>query len=338
MSVITVTGEINENDLGVTAVHEHIVVNLLNKFKEPKEPSEKLLSDQKVNIENLGVLKRNPFAIKDNLIISNLEEAKRELTEFKNAGGKTIVDPTCIGMGRDPITLKKISKGLDINIVAATGYYMNLNQSSEFKEISIEEITEEMIKDIEIGINGTKVRAGIIGELGTSEVIYPNEEKILIAAARVNKKLGIPIMIHTECRERRALDILKILSINGTNLEKVNICHLDSSFDYSYCEKVIKMGAYAGFDTFGQEIYFYRMHATTDVQRIKNLLKLIRNGYIKKVLVSCDVCIKMFLHKYGGWGYDHFLNNIVPLLKNEGLDDEQIKNLLIDNPKNYLNI
>ena len=76
----------------------------------------------------------------------------------------------------------------------------------------------------------------------------------------------------------------------------------------------------------------------TDMERIKNLLKLIENGYIEKILISCDVCFKFRLHKYGGWGYDHILNNIIPFLRHEGINDEQINMLLIENPKRYLNI
>lgn len=343
MSVITVNGEINANKLGVTDVHEHIFCDYSKDFEEPSESLKKFLFRQKIplekkiTLENFGILMRNPLVSKYNQILSNVGDAKEELTIFKDTGIKTIVDPTNIGVGRNPSALKKLSNLLDINIITATGYYRNKFHPPKVQEMSIEEIEEEMAEETEIGIDDTGIRAGVIGELGTSEIIYPNEKKILIAGARVNKKTNVPIMVHTEGKKELVMEALKILSKNGANLEKVNICHVNGA---DYFEGILKIGAYVGLDCFGStfnidsQLQFF----DSDLKRIKNLLRIINKGYVKKVIIGNDICMKMRLHKYGGWGYDHILTNLLPYMKNEGIDDEQLRILLIENPKNFLDM
>jgi phosphotriesterase-related protein len=340
MSVITVNGEINENELKIVDMHQHIFCNLLKYFKEPEAEAEHFLSTEKLNIENLGIARVKPLSIKDNLILSDEGIAMMELLEFKKAGGKTIVDPTTVDFGRDPIALKKISLALDINIIIGTGYYIKLFHPLKAKNMSVREIGEEMTREIKYGIGDTGIRAGIIGELGTSEKIFPEEEKVLKAAAKVNHNLGIPIIVHMDVSKMLALDTLKILSKSGANLEKVYICHLDCGFyDFNYYEKIIKAGAYIGFDAFGEvDTLDLEVETPSDMYRIKTIIKLIDKGYIERILLGGDVCMKYKLHKYGGWGYDHILSNILPEMKNKGLNEEQVRLLIIENPKRYLNV
>ena len=74
----------------------------------------------------------------------------------------------------------------------------------------------------------------------------------------------------------------------------------------------------------------------TDEQRIKAIMKLIEKGHIDKILIASDHCVKHQLISYGGWGYDHILRNVVPLMKINGMTDEQIHTLLVDNPQRIL--
>ena len=114
MSVTSVTGVLKKDELGIISPHDHVLVDLRNQFVEVNEVSKKALSEQKVGIDNLGVLSRNPYAIKDNLVLNDVSIAKEELMEFKKAGGNTIVDATCRGIGRNPKALKDISKSTGI--------------------------------------------------------------------------------------------------------------------------------------------------------------------------------------------------------------------------------
>jgi len=99
MSVITVQGVMEANQLGIVAPHEHILIDLRNQFREFPDVSRRALSEQQVGIGNLDILRRNPLAIRDNLVMDDLELAEEEVSRFYRAGGDTIVDVTNIGLG-----------------------------------------------------------------------------------------------------------------------------------------------------------------------------------------------------------------------------------------------
>ena len=349
MAIITVKGEIETDNLGITDIHDHLYVDLTKDYLEDSKnrgpeyyigKGEINIRDEKVNINNLGYIRINPFIVKDNAIISDRKLLEKELLEFKKLGGKTIVDPTTKGLGRNPVALKKISLTLDINIITCTGYYRQKFHPPGEKNMSIEDIYNEMIKEVTIGISNTGIRAGIIGELGTGDVIHPDEKRVLIAAARVNNEFGIPLVVHKEPWAPQSNKILNILEKNGANLCKVYICHLDlGNIDFKECVSIIKRGAYIGFDTFGYVDQLCElMRPNSDSYRINNLLKLIDKGYVHNILIGQDIAYKHRLHRYGGYGYDHFLRNILPILRYDGVSEEEIDTLLIENPKRFLNI
>ena len=147
-------------------------------------------------------------------------------------------------------------------------------------------------------------------------------------------------MVHLETWKRLAIEVLKILSNNGANLLKVYMCHLDCDYyEENYYRDIIKTGAYIGFDGFGGDIFLHPIFSMpTDNDRVRILLKLIEDGFINNILIGNDVCMKHRLHKYGGFGYNHFLSNVLPILKEKGLNEKQLNILLIENPKRYLSI
>jgi phosphotriesterase-related protein len=342
LSVITVLGEIDEDTLGITDPHNHLLVDIRCQFSEFKQVSKKDLSEEKVRIENLGILSRNPYAIKDNLWLNDVGLAEEELRSFKKAGGRTFVDATPRDMGRDPEALRDIAVGLGMNIIAGCGYYTYDTHPEDISKKTIEEIAEEMINDINTGMDGTRIRAGVIGELGTSQKIHPNEKKVLIASAKAHKETGAGIIVHTYPWTREALEILDVLSDTGADLQRVMICHIDVDIDLDYIGKIIRAGAFVEFDSFGKQYYIdkrYRGYAglfATDLERVKAIKELADQGYISQILITCDIVFKSLLHRYGGWGYDHVLTNIVPMMHEFGITDKQIDMLLKENPKKFL--
>lgn len=354
MSIITVNGIVKADEIGLVSPHEHVLLCTEKQFVEFEEVSKTFFSKQKVGIENIFQLSLNPYLIKDNFILDDPKVAEEELLEFKKAGGDAIVDATNIGIGRDPVAVRKISRALNLNVVLGCGYYTAYSQTPETIEKSIKDITSEMINDIEIGITetgiksdlivneargiNTGIRAGIIGEIGTSEEIYPFEKKVLIAAASVQNKTGLGLLVHTHPWAKKGLEVLDILEKNGANLSKVVICHTDVSFDISYCMEILKRGAIIEFDDFGKEYVMdgKELIFATDIERIETILKFVEDGFISNILMSIDLCFKCLLHKYGGCGYDHILTNIVPILLRRGLTREQINVILKDNPVKLL--
>lgn len=343
MYITTVTGILKKDKLGIISPHEHVLVDCRNQFVEFNEVLKKAFSEQKVGISNLYILSRNPYALKDNLVLDDVNIAKEELIEFKKAGGNTIVDATSIGIGRNPEALRDISKLTGINIIAGCGYYTNDTHSKDMDKKTIKNIKNEILNDIKIGINGTDIKAGVIGELGTSMEIYPNEEKVLIASAKAHAETGLGIIVHTYPWGKKGLEILNILKKNGVNPNRVNICHVDVEIDLIYCEALAKMGSFIEFDNFGKEYYINKKDRkfaggifARDIERVRSIKNLINSGYLSNILISCDVCLKILLHRYGGWGYDHILNNIVPMMLEEGITKEEIRILLEKNPKSFL--
>ena len=115
--------------------------------------------------------------------------------------------------------------------------------------------------------------------------------------------------------------------------------------DLEYYKEIIKSGAYVEFDNFGKEYFIdkrYRGFAggvfARDIERVRAVKELIDLGYLSNILITCDVCLKTLLHRYGGWGYDHILTNIVPMMREEGITEKQIDILLKENPRRFLDI
>lgn len=336
MGVVTVRGTIDAADLGITDIHEHILCNFSNNY-EP-DPGHPELRYAHVTFDTIGLLTHNPLAIPDNLVLSDEQLAVRELKVYRDAGVKTIVDVTTIEIGRNPAALQRISEATGIHVVAGTGHYIHDFRLPAHENKSVEEIAERMTREIVEGIDDTGVRAGIIGELGTSEKIYPEEARGLRAAARVNKAIGVPLMVHTDPQNRMAIEALNILSTAGANPEKVSICHMDSAFlDEEYLAAILSTGAYIELDTFGENFCMHPNYGPSDLDRVKLLTRLIDQGHVGQIMLASDVCLKCRLHAYGGWGYDHLLTNVLPTMKRFGVTDTYLNTMLVQNPRRYLN-
>lgn len=156
MSVMTVLGPVEADKLGVVLPHEHFFVDLRFRFTEPDEISKKVIGNQQVSMHNLSILRTFPWAIRDNLWLSDFEVAQQEVEELKRAGGKTVVDLTNRGTGRDPHLLKSLAISTDLNIIAGSGYYTYHTHPKKLDKKTVEEIADEMIEELTIGIK--KVR------------------------------------------------------------------------------------------------------------------------------------------------------------------------------------
>ena len=137
-----------------------------------------------------------------------------------------------------------------------------------------------------------------------------------------------------------AADILLAASVSP---ERICISHIDVENREDYIYALLKKGVYVEFDNFGKEYYVRREVRNSgyglfvrDTERVSLMKRLIDDGYLSQILLSCDVCLKNLLHTYGGWGYDHLLTNVVPMMEDEGITAEDIQTLLITNPANYL--
>jgi len=325
----TVLGPIDPGELGITLLHEHVLIDAIpGWWQEPSEPKARAWANKPVTIEKLGYLRHNPLGIRDNLIIDDVGIATKELDLFIKAGGQTIVDLSIVGLydQRQRVEgLVEISQNTGVNIICGTGFYLHKS-------------LEQIIKDIDSGIAESNVKAGIIGEVGTSFPITSFEEKSLIASAQAQAETGASITIHVAPEGREGLKIVEILKNAGADLTRVILDHMDERLDLDYHYVLGDYGVVLAYDTFGAEWYYSTVNISEpfDKERVDGVVQLIKKGYISQIILSHDVWLKQCLSSYGGMGYAHILQHIVPMLKHRGVSDKQINQMLIENPRKLL--
>ncbi|MFT5260403.1 MAG: phosphotriesterase-related protein [Saprospiraceae bacterium] len=333
----TVLGLIDSTDLGVTLAHDHVLIDGSFMYVEPEEASQKDLAHQKISLQNRGWVGYNWTSSLDNVELQDEELAVSELKRFVAAGGSSIIDPTNMGLGRDPHALARIAKLTDMHIVMGAGYYIGSTHPADMDERSEESITEEIVRDIEEGVDDTGIRAGLIGEIGCAYPWWKNEKKNVRAAAKAQKITGAPLMIHPGRDPKSPLEIIEVIAQAGGDLSRTIICHIDRTcLERSWLTELAQSGCYLEYDLFGNESSYYPpnpdVDMPSDAQRMEVILWHFENGFEKQVLLSHDVATKHRLHTYGGLGYDHLITNVMPRLRKRGLSDSQVATLIVDNP------
>ena len=122
--VMTVRGPVPLDALGVTLMHEHLLIDAAAGGTGRAEPERLHLASAPVHAGIIGELRMDPFVNLDNCRLDDEQLAIAELLPFKAPGGATVVDPTCRGIGRDPAALQRISEATGLNIVMGAGYYL----------------------------------------------------------------------------------------------------------------------------------------------------------------------------------------------------------------------
>jgi len=336
---MTVDGPVLSQKLGITLVHEHIVSDFSCLMEEPEEATLKQLFHSPVTMENLGEVKWTPLACKDNYQLHDIKVAIQEVMYFKMAGGGTIVDTTPWELGRDPLALKRIARITGLNIVMGCGYYIQAAYSKQLNEQGIESITNRIVEEFTNGVGGTGVRPGVIGEIGTSSPITPSEEHSLRASARAQVLLGAPFTIHLSPWDKEGERVLDIVESENVKLHRVILDHLSPTApDIEYHDRLAKRGSYLGYDLFGFDHSLIKKGKWifADWETVESIKEMIDRGHVSRILVSQDVAVKTRLVKYGGWGYAHILEHVIPLFREHGIGEKDIETILIDNPRRIL--
>jgi phosphotriesterase-related protein len=342
MAIITVEGPIEPDQLGHTLPHEHIFCDTSGDYREPPPHIRSLLADMDVDLEapislrSLGFLRREPQWSIDNQRLESYEDARDELALAMRAGIRAVVDCTPIGLGRKPEASRRLARELGLRIVGATGYYRHAFHPPSVEGMSVEAIERQLLLEVTEGMDGTDVRAGLIGELGTTaDTITPREERVLVAAGRVQRLTNVPVYVHTEGRLEIVLRAIGILVAQGADPARIQICHVNEA---PWWPEVLATGASIGLDCFGSTFSIdseTRMNPNDQV-RIDALKRIFDAGHGDRVLVSNDICMKMRLHRCGGWGYDHIQTNLWPFLRQSGFGDADLELLFIENPRQVL--
>lgn len=254
----------------------------------------------------------------------------KEFLELYQSGVRRILDVTNIGMGRNPEYVRNVQEETGIEIVQSTGFYKEPFLPAFVYEMTKEKLAEQIIKEVTEGIEDTGIRAKVIGEFGTSQnTITEMERKVMKAMAIAAVETGVPVTTHTTLGTM-ALEQAQFLKKAGVRPDKIIIGHVDLSQNTETILEVLKEGVTVGFDTVGKNNY------CPDTFRVEALKKIAEKDYLGQVILSMDITRKSHFRCRGGLGYNYLFDTFVPMLREAGLQEEQIDTLLIENPERIL--
>jgi phosphotriesterase-related protein len=351
--VVTAEGPLDPASLGLTLPHEHVFIDFTEvETPLPASGVERRIAREPVSMDNLWYVRRNPMQHEDNRRLTDPETARQELRRFAHAGGGTLVDVTPKHVGGDPRRVRGLARELGLHCVHGTAIYTQPFHPDRVARSSIDDLRAEFVGDVRSGIDGTDVRAGVIGEIGLSGHIHDDEERVLRGAARAASETGAPLAVHPPGRtphsqrdrtypsSRWGIEVLDIVEEEGLPPDRVALCHMDRTVyeDLTYQRALADRGAYLEYDLWGHELHLSRYDDAymPDTQRLAFTTSLIDDGYEEQLLFSQDVCNKVQYTAYGGFGYAHVPRNVGPMLRGRGVDDSTIETICTRNPQSWL--
>lgn len=338
----TVLGDVDPSEIGITLPHEHVLCDSSAWFSEPIDAEGALLAEAEPTLENLWWMRQHPNSNRFVLYLDDVDVAVRELDAFAKLGGRTVVDLSCVGLGGQPEQLAVVSRRTGLNVVLGTGFYVDASLDDDIRSATVDELTEHMIRDLTEGIGDTGIRAGIIGEIGMSHPLAPVEERSLRAAARASRATGAAISVHTAAHAVEvdsALQAADILGTEGADLSRVIMGHMDTTLHRpDYHRQVLDLGCYVEFDLFGHEFFESENDFISpgDYAKTKAVSHLVAEGFASQILLSHDCCFKIQLRTWGGYGYAHLLQNILPRFVLEGVPTSVVLQMMAENPARVL--
>ncbi len=310
----TATGPISPSQLGRVLMHEHVfVVSTEIQQNYPQE-----WGDEQARID----------------------DAVDRLTELKENGIETIVDPTAIGLGRYIPRIQAVANRIDLNIVCATGLY-TFNELPHYyrrrTSDNVDALTTHFVQDIVDGFADTGVKAGVIKCATDKPGLTPDVERVLRACAQAHRETGCPITTHTNAELKRGLDQQQIFTEEGVDLTRVVIGHCGDTQDLGYLQQLLDAGSVLGMDRFGIDGYL------TTEQRVAVVAELCRRGHADQLVLSHDASCyidwiegEVPLAPLPNWHYLHISKDVIPALLEAGVTAAQIETMLVDTPQRFL--
>jgi phosphotriesterase-related protein len=349
-TVVTVDGRIDPEDLGRTLAHEHMFIDTVDAwYTPPVTATDAAIARRPVDVADLHYIYLHATGHADNLRLDSYEEARAEVTEYRRAGGDAVVDVTPKGVGSDPAAVRGLSRETGLQFVHGTAYYTRASHPDRVDERTVDELGAEFVSDIREGIDDTGVRAGIVGEIGLSGGIHEAEENVFRAAARAARRTGAPLSVHPPLFHEKpgswwGLEVLDMAAQEDLPPHRVILCHqdlddvIDNPDSFENQLDAADRGAFVEFDCWGWEFdnVAFNHAFPSDNWRIRATLELIDAGYASNLLFSQDVWTKIERQRYGGFGYSHVLENVLPRLRARGVSEADLETITVDNPRRVL--
>ncbi len=309
MSIVnSVLGPQDTRDLGFTLMHEHVI-------------SQGFVARDFPELFGPRFMER---------IVAGIAEAKK-------GGVDTIVDATPFDLGRDVSFLAEVSRRTDVNIIACSGWWMNL--PSYIAGQSPDLFADLFVREIETGIAGTGIKAGILKSAADFGGITSNGEIMLRAVARANCRTGVPIMLHSYAPEQVARRQLAVLQDEGVDLRRVAVDHVNDTKDMEYLNWILDQGCYLGMDRYPGLNLSARA-------RTETLKWLIDAGWTDRLLPSHDCSlanpltfyppdVQESIEKGNPYGYLYIKKTVFPQLKEMGVGEAILNTLCINGPRKF---
>lgn len=308
----TVTGDIDRSQLGFTYAHEHLIGT------PPPAAAE-----------------RDP-----DLVIVNEENAYQETLLARQVGVQSLYEASAWDYGRNPRALRDISRRTGVQIIGCAGFNKGLWFEERLADWPIEKLEEQIVTDVESGMDGTDVRGGAI-KFGTGyNHISTVEERVIRAAARAHRRTGAVLHGHTETGTM-ALEQIDILRDEGVDLSRVGFVHLMRNPDPWLHKQIAATGAYLCYDGFSKIKYF------PESTRVEVLIAMIEAGHERQLLIGGDLARRSDLTSYtGGPGLGYIAGKWLPRfraqLAEHGYPPDRIEaishRLFVDNPADYFDL
>ena len=312
-TVETVRGPVDVTELGTALMHEHIFV------LQPEA------------LQNYGHVWGASYWDEE----AGVADAIEKLRAVRAAGIRTLVDPTAPGLGRCIPRIQRVNAEVDLNIVVATGVYAFLELPNFLHYRSAEAIAELFVREIREGIDDTGVKAAFVKCAVEEHGLVGDIPRILDAVAIAALETGAPVMVHTNASAGTGVTALEALTARGIDPPRIVVAHAGDSNDLEYLRAIADTGAVLGFDRFNIP------HFNPDADRIRTLLALLSEGYGDRIHLSHDgACFYDFMVGDPNFAderpdYLHISKNVLPVLLERGVTQEQIDELMIENPRRF---
>lgn len=309
----TVLGPISPAEFGVCLPHEHV------------------WCDQQLALrpELFGVTRSTGTFMR----LDNADRMAGELSAYRDAGGAAIVEVTCEGWGRDIDMLARLSTTSGVHIVATAGFYIEPCMPAFVAEWSVERLADHLTREIEVGVNGTNRRCGVLKSAIHRARPEGLELKGLQAVALAQLRTGVAITSHTTGGRRQevpggtvGVKQLEILKAEGVDPGRFIVGHVDERPDIDVLSALADEGCFIQFDVISKE------HWLLDATRAELVAAMIGRGYVRHLLLSHD-CNRDHETRYGGGGgYCHIFASFLPRLREQGVTEEDIETMMVANP------
>jgi len=306
----TATGPISVDDLGVTLMHEHIIIGF------PGWEADSL----------------RPGPTRDAM----MDECCDRIRAMQERGVKSMIDPCPNDLGRDIVFAAEVADKTNFNIICATGLYKEKGGGAEYWRVrsnyqsAVESMAELFIHELTVGVGDTGIKAGIIKVASDVGVITAYEREVLAAAAIACIETGAPVTTHTD--EGTIGDEQQQILIDlGVDAHKIIIGHSCGTTDHTYHLDIVNQGSYLGFDRFGTPVF-------SDQERVQSLLALLLKNREEQIVIGHDsvFCFRgQPIPVSRALPATHFHDTIIPQLIKGGATELQIEKMLVDNPRRY---